>query len=191
MLCEHGENLRRRKQRHEIELVYFDESGFCLESSIPYAYQFPGGELELPSSKSARLNVLGFLSSDMIFHSFVFECSVNSDVVIACFDYLSERITQETWVVIDNAPMHTSDAFEDSLEHWEAKGLFVYRLPAYSPELNLIEMLWRFIKYLWLPFSAYRSFEALVQAVEEILRKVGDEYVIHFKDIPMKAATAS
>jgi transposase len=94
-------------------------------------------------------------------------------------------------VVIDNAPMHTSDAFEDSIEHWEAKGLFVYRLPAYSPELNLIEMLWRFIKYLWLPFSAYRSFEALVQAVEEILRKVGDEFVIHFKDIPMKAATVS
>ena len=32
------EDLRRRKQRHEIELFYFDESGFCLESSIPYAY---------------------------------------------------------------------------------------------------------------------------------------------------------
>jgi transposase len=185
------ETLRCRKQRHEIELFYFDESGFCLESSIPYAYQFPGEALELPSSKSARLNVLGFLSPDMLFHSFVFECSVNSDVVIACFDYLSERITQETWVIIDNAPMHTSDAFEDALAHWEAKGLFVYRLPAYSPELNLIEMLWRFIKYLWLPFSAYRSFEALVQAVEEILRKVGDEFVIHFKDIPMKAATVS
>ena len=110
------EDLRRRKQRHEIELFYFDESGFSLESSIPYAYQFPGEELELPSSNSARLNVLGFLSPDMHFHSFVFECSVNSDVVIACFDYVSERITQETWVVIDNAPMHTSETFEDCIE---------------------------------------------------------------------------
>ena len=184
------EDLRRRKQRHEIELFYFDESGFCLESSIPYAYQFPGEELELPCSKSARLNVLGFLSPDMLFHSFVFECSVNSDVVIACFDYVSERITQETWVVIDNASMHTSDAFEECIERWEAKGLFVSRLPAYSPELNLIEILWRFIKYWWLPFSAYCSFDALVQAVEEILRKIGDEFVIHFQDIPMKEITA-
>ena len=135
------EALRRRKQRQEIELFYFDESGFCLESSIPYAYQFPGEELELPSSKSRRLNVAGFLSPDMTFHSFMFECSINSDVVIACFDYVSERITQDTWVVIDNAPMQTSDAFEESLERWETKGLFIYRLPSYSPELNLIEIL--------------------------------------------------
>lgn len=185
------EELRRRKQRHEIELFYFDESGFCLESSVPYAYQFPGEELELPSSKSARLNVLGFLSPDMTFHSFVFECSVNSDVVIACFDYVSERITQETWVVIDNASMHTSEAFEENIERWEANGLYVYRLPAYSPELNLIELLWRFIKYFWLPFSAYASFEALVQAVEEILRKIGDKFVIHFRDVPMKEIPVS
>lgn len=182
------EALRRRKQRQEIELFFFDESGFCLESSIPYAYQFPGEDLELPASKSARLNVVGFLSPDMTFHSFVFECSINSDVVIACFDYVSERITQDTWVVIDNAPMHTSDAFEENLERWEAKGLFVYRLPAYSPELNLIEILWRFIKYFWLPCSAYVSFAALVQAVEEILRKIGDAFRIHFQDIPLDEA---
>lgn len=188
---EETEELRRRKQRHEIELFYFDESGFCLESSIPYAYQFPGEELELPSSKSRRLNVVGFLSPDMTFHAFVFEGSITSDVVIACFEYISARITQETWVVIDNAPMHTSDAFEEYIEQWEAKGLFVYRLPAYSPELNLIELLWRFIKYFWLPFSAYTSFGALVQAVEDILRKIGDEFTIRFKDIPMKEISSS
>ena len=182
--------LRRRKQQHEIELFYFDESGFCLESSIPYAYQFPGEELEIPSSNSRRLNVAGFLSPDMTFHSFVFECSINSDVVIACFDYVSERITRETWVVIDNAPMHTSAAFEECVERWEAKGLYIYRLPAYSPELNLIELLWRFIKYFWLPCSAYASFDALVQAVEEILRKIGEDFRIHFKEIPLEEITA-
>jgi transposase len=186
------EALRQRQQRHEIELFFFDESGFSLEPSIPYAYQFPGEELEIPSSKSARLNVLGFLSPDMAFHSFVFECSINSDVVIACFDYVSERITQETWVVVDNASMHTSDAFEDRITQWEAKGLFVYRLPAYSPELNLIEIIWRFMKYFWLPVSAYASFDALVQAVEEILRKIGtEEFCIQFAEIFPKEIPAS
>ena len=179
------EELRRRQQRKEIALFYFDECGFTLEPPIPYAWQFPEEPIEIPSSKSRRLNVLGFLSPDNTFHSLVFECSVNSDVVIACFDYLSEQITQETWVVLDNASMHTSDAFEDCLPRWEAKGLFIQRIPAYSPELNLIEILWHMIKYFWLPFSAYESFEHLVDAVEDILRQVGTAYQILFQEIAM------
>jgi len=34
-------------------------------------------------------------------------------------------------------------------------------LPPYSPELNLIEILWRKIKYQWLPLRAYLSFNHL------------------------------
>ncbi len=180
------EQLRRRQQQGEIGLFYFDECGFTLESPIPSAWQFPEEHLELPSSKSRRLNVLGFLSPDMLFHSCVFESSINRDVVIACFDWLSDRITQDTWVVIDNAPMHTSHAFEDKIPEWAAKGLFIQRLPKYSPELNLIEILWRCIKYIWLPFSAYESFQSLVQAVEDILRQIGTEYRIHFKKLAVE-----
>jgi transposase len=184
------EQLRRRQQRGEIGLFYFDESGFTLEPPIPYAWQFPDEQIEIPSSKSRRLNVLGFLSPDNTFHSFVFECSVNSEVVIACFDYLSEQITQETWVVLDNAPTHTSDAFEECLQRWKAKGLFIQRIPAYSPELNLIEILWHMIKYFWLPFSAYASFETLVEAVEDILRHIGTRFRIHFKEVAVQGLTS-
>lgn len=177
------EQRRRRQQRGEIRLFYFDECGFSLEPSIPYAWQFPDEQIALPSSKSRRVNVLGFLSPDNTFHSFVFECSIDSEVVIACFEYLSEQITQETWVAMDNASMHTSDAFEDNIERWNAKGLFIQRIPAYSPELNLIEILWHFIKYFWLPFSAYESFKTLVEAVEYILKNIGTEFCVHFKDV--------
>jgi transposase len=53
-------------------------------------------------------------------------------------------------------------------------------LPPYSPELNLIEILWRFIKYKWLPFSAYLTFETLVEEVEKVLKNVGSEWFINF-----------
>ena len=36
---------------------------------------------------------------------------------------------------------------------WVKRGLIIKYLPPYSPELNLIEILWRFMKYDWLPFS--------------------------------------
>jgi len=53
-------------------------------------------------------------------------------------------------------------------------------LPPYSPELNLIEILWRRIKYTWLPFSAYACLNALSEALETILSQVGSEYQITF-----------
>ena len=39
--------------------------------------------------------------------------------------------------------------------------LTIYPIPPYSPELNIIEIVWRKIKYEWLPFSAYESFISL------------------------------
>ena len=50
----------------------------------------------------------------------------------------------------------------------------------YSPELNIIEILWRKIKYEWMPFSAYNSFEDLEKSLFDILSGVGTEFNIQF-----------
>ncbi|MCT7986192.1 transposase, partial [Laspinema sp. A4] len=41
--------------------------------------------------------------------------------------------------------------------------------PTYSPHLNLIEILWRFIKYEWLNLDAYSCWGSLVNSIETIL----------------------
>lgn len=46
-----------------------------------------------------------------------------------------------------------SHAFWDKKEDWLLRGVIPWHIPAYSPELNLIEILWRKIKYEWLPIS--------------------------------------
>jgi len=54
-------------------------------------------------------------------------------------------------------------------------------LPVYSPELNLIEILWRKIKYEWLPFSAYKGMSWLRNSLNKILKDFGSEkYHIKF-----------
>jgi len=58
--------------------------------------------------------------------------------------------------------------------------LIIKYLTTYSPELNLIEILWRNIKYAWLPFSAYQCLNALREALENILKNFGSEYQITF-----------
>jgi hypothetical protein len=63
-------------------------------------------------------------------------------------------------------------------------------MPRYHPSrrarmrahcILLIEILWRFMKYYWLPFSAYASFQSLVAAVEDLLNRFGTDYRIAFK----------
>ena len=56
----------------------------------------------------------------------------------------------------------------------------LYNLPPHCPELNLIEILWRMIKYRWLPLSAYQDYQSLVASVEEVLVQVGSRYRIDF-----------
>ena len=113
-------------------------------------------------------------------HPFLFEQSVHTSVVIACFEAFSKTLKKKPVVVMDNASVHTSEAFEECLPQWKKKGLIIKYLTPYSPELNLIEILWRNIKYTWLPFSAYQCLNALGDALEHILKNFGSKYQITF-----------
>jgi len=172
--------LQAQHKAKVIDLNYFDESGYCLTPVIPYAWQPKGKTIEVPASHSKRLNVLGFLNTECDLSPVIIEGVVDSEVVIHCFDNFCETITKTTYVVIDNARIHTSAKFKAKRFEWEEKGLYLYYLPPYSPELNLIEILWRFIKYQWLPFSAYLSFGNLLSSLSEVLKNVGTKYKINF-----------
>ena len=108
------------------------------------------------------------------------EGTVESEVVIGCFDQFCEAMQGPTVVVMDNASIHTSETFQEEIPKWEKKGLSIFYLPEYSPELNLIEILWRFMKYEWIEFWAYTSFAHLVQYVEEVIKNFGEKYEINF-----------
>ena len=69
---------------------------------------------------------------------------------------------------------------QDKREEWQQRNIEIFELPRYSPQLNLIEILWRFIKYEWIDVSAYQSWRSLVECVEKVLREFGNNYVINF-----------
>ncbi len=172
--------LQQQENHGLIDLYYFDQAGFSLTPVVPYAWQKIGEHILLPTAKSKRLNVLGFLTRKNQFTSFIYEGSVTSNVVIACMNKFAQSITKTTYVVIDNASTHTSKIFKKQIPLWKKKGLIIKQIPKYSPELNLIEILWRKIKYYWLPFAAYLNFENLKKELENILVKIGSKYRITF-----------
>lgn len=174
------EALRDQAREGTIDFYYFDESGFNLTPNVPYAWQPKGETIEVPSQRSLQLNVLGFMNPLCRLESFVFEGSVDSRVVCACFDAFAETLEKKTYVLVDNASMHRSDEFQENRAQWEEKNLFVIYNAPYSPELNLIEILWKKIKYEWMPFSAYQSLADLKQNLFDILKNIGKDYTINF-----------
>jgi hypothetical protein len=174
--------LRREVLLGEHDLYYFDEAGFSLTPSVPYGWQPIGQRIEIPSSKSKQINVLGFLDyRGDEFHPYVVDGCIDAPTVIACMDAFCSKLQRPTTVVIDNAPVHTSGLFQSMIPEWEKRNLYLWFLPPYCPELNLIESLWKKIKYYWLPIKAYESFENLEMELNYILANVGNQYRICFQ----------
>ena len=68
-------------------------------------------------------------------------------------------------VVLDNAPFHTAGVVRERESEWAARGLVLYRLPAYCPHLNLIEGVWKKLKGFLMPRRFYDSVSELKAAV--------------------------
>ena len=164
-----------------LDLIYFDQSGFNLWAKVVYAWQQRGERIEIPVSKGKSQNVLGFMwHRCQRFESFVFEGTVDSNVVIECFDIIARGMEKETVIVLDNAPIHHSQEFEEKIEEWEKLGLKIYFLPTYCPSLNKIEVLWKKIKYDWLSWEAYNSYKHLCEELDKVLTQIGSKYYITF-----------
>ena len=84
--------LQKQEDQGRIDLYYFDEAGFTLDPSIPYAWQEHGTVIEIPARKDGRMNVVGFMNRKNDLHPFIFEESVHTGVVIACFEEFSKTL---------------------------------------------------------------------------------------------------
>jgi len=167
----------------KLKIYYGDESGFSLEPCISYGWQPRGEYVRITPVGGHRLNVFGLLSRDNDLHAYSVEGSIDTDFVIACMDDFVKTMDKKTVIVLDNASIHRSEKFNAKLGEWRQKGLRIFHLPPYSPHLNIIETVWRKIKYDWLKPGDYDSWETLQKALENILTSVGKEYKIDFQEL--------
>jgi transposase len=95
--------------------------------------------------------------------------------MIALFDHLATRHPQASTihVVLDNASYNRSAAVKAYLARDGCRIRLVY-LPAYSPNLNLIERLWRFLKKKALWNRYYPTFAEFEAAIDGFFDRLGD-----------------
>ena len=132
--------------------------------------------------------MLGIINKKNVFVDETYLGSIDSSTVIKFLDKFSNNLKKKRTLVIDQAPIQTSDKFLEKLSDWKRKNLEIFWLPTFDPpKLNLIEILWKFIKYdpqdlvrVWIEIKAYDSWNSLVKYLKNVLDNVGTEYVINF-----------
>ena len=178
------ELLREQASRGEIVLGYVDETGFSASPDNRYAWTKQGETHQVDAVRSKRVNVMGcLLSTGQLITSCLHE-SVTSNWFYAYLTGVAQRVKQAFGVplvlIVDNASIHRSrqmSSWRDLLEQEYSTSL--YFIPAYSPELNRIEMVWRQMNYHWRDFKVMTA-NQIQNWVYQISKYFGNKYMFTF-----------
>jgi len=165
-----------------INLYFADESRFSMNPYLPSAWQKKGETIGIVPDKYTGINVFGLLSRNMDFHPYTTKQTMNSGLTIGFIDDFAKNITAPTVIILDNATIHHSQEFQEQIERWQEQDLFIFYLPRYSPHLNIIETLWRKIKYEWLKPHHYFCSNSFFAHLEIILLNIGTIFKINFDE---------
>lgn len=164
-----------------VDLCYGDEMGLSRQAVVPYGWQAVGkSDAFMPATPSGNLTTLGFFYEDNRLESYVLSGAMSSEMMIRCLNDFVSRLLKPTVLILDNASSHTSALFKSHLSRWRSQGLMIQYIPAYCPELNRIECLWKQIKYHWLKPVDFLTAFSLKEALVNILHQVETKYRITF-----------
>ena len=93
-----------------------------------------------------------------------------------------------TVVVLDNGSIHRSTETRIAIPALWARGVYLYFLPAYSPELNEIEPAFGAVKHHHLPERRYVSVPALLDAVHAAFTTYEETLIAKSAHHPGRAA---
>ncbi len=143
-------------------------------------WQFSDEQVLMPTAKGGKLNCFGLISRRNHLICKTTSQSIDSEFIVQQMETLSLKINKPTVVVLDNAQPHTAHKVKASFQVWQNRGLYIFYLPTYSPQLNIAETLWRKLKYEWLRPEDYQSEENLAYAVNRAFAAVGSLLSIQF-----------
>lgn len=168
----------------EICLKYLDESGFSLWAEAVYSWIKRGEQkrIEQRKKKGRRLNICGLLEIGKSFDFGLTLKTFKTEHYIQIMDWQAlqaevrlKEIGKITVVVQDQGSSHVSKISQEQYKRWEEKGLYIFLLPSYSPELNRIENEWQRLKEDELAGRMFEDEYDLAMAVIEGIESRGEK----------------
>jgi len=130
--------------------------------------------IKAPSGRQ-RFNVLGALNA--ISHEMVVITNtgyINAYSVCELLVRLSQRFSRvPITIILDNARYQKCKLVQATANLFDIELLY---LPAYSPNLNLIERMWKFVKKKCLNSRYYPDFASFTTSITEVLSKTNGCY---------------
>lgn len=171
--------LRQQAEAGEIALAYLDEVGFAQVHPNRSAWTPVGEQHPIEASRGKRLNVIGaFLATGQVFGVALW-CAVNALLFVGFLGLLREKVNKPLTIILDNASFHTARAIQPHLEVLRRRGVTLYFLPPYSPELHRIETLWPLIKHTWMA-AKHRDANTLEADVNAVFDNIGKDFRLAF-----------
>ncbi len=132
---------------------------------LGYGWIRKGSEKPIPSNSGrSRLNLTGAL--DIISHQVVVQedTMLNAKATISFFKKLEASLADKGWIHVfcDNARYYRN---KDVTEYLQTSSVKLHFLPPYSPNLNPIERLWKWMKETVVYNTYYQEFEDYCEAV--------------------------
>lgn len=154
-------------------ILFGDEASFALWGSLGYTWA-PKGEQPLVYTNGSRKNVKVFGVVDFFTGKFIhqmLEGKLNGDSYVKFLRKVLRETDGHLILVQDGASYHRSKSLTDFIQE-NSDRLSVYQLPAYSPDFNPIEFVWRKLKRAAIHNVYFESFEDLTNTVRLQLRRI-------------------
>lgn len=155
-------------------LFFMDAAHFVLQPFLGFLWCFARMFIRAPSGRQ-RFNVLGALHATSLQFVSITNCDyINSHSVVALLRKLAAIfIDLPITLVLDNARYQRCRFVQEVAAELGIELLF---LPPYSPNLNLIERLWKFVKNKCLYSQYYEKFDSFKQAIEDCLAEISGKF---------------
>lgn len=157
-------------------LFFGDEASFALWGSLSYTWGRRGQQPHVPTTGLRKgykvFGAIEFFTGRLIYQGT--EQRFQSDSYQAFLRYLLAHVSGRVILIQDGARYHTSKATREFFAQHQER-LTIYQLPAYSPDYNPIEYLWKKVKTRATHNRYFAEFVLLVKSVDQALKTLATQ----------------
>jgi transposase len=151
---------------------FLDEAGVRTDYHAGTTWSLEGLTPVIPATGGRyRVNMIAAVIPEGELDFQVGPQSLNGNTFVEYLKNLAQEVSQPIWIVTDRYSAHRAKVVEEYLETTHGK-IKIFFLPAYSPPLNPVELVWNNIKAQGIARYLIRSAEELTKKATQLLESL-------------------